>query len=108
MRDMLGTSGGCTRGAYRACRRPLLLSPADLFRGSRVSPAPFLPVIEMGCRVKPGNDGGGMAQVAPTSPRRGRWRGSVRRKTAGRSEEHTSELQSLMSITYAFLCLKTQ
>src|SRR3546814_1389981 len=28
--------------------------------------------------------------------------------SAGRSEEHTSELQSLMAISYAVLCLKNQ
>src|SRR3546814_8632650 len=30
----------------------------------------------------------------------------LRRSTSGRSEEHTSELQSLMSISYAVFCLK--
>src|SRR3546814_9129428 len=34
-----------------------------------------------------------------------RW---VRRLTAGRSEEHTSELQSLMRISYAVFCLKNK
>src|SRR3546814_3063235 len=29
-------------------------------------------------------------------------------RKAGRSEEHTSELQSLMRISYAVFCLKTQ
>src|SRR3546814_8704009 len=29
-------------------------------------------------------------------------------RAKGRSEEHTSELQSLMSISYAVLCLKTK
>src|SRR3546814_3820282 len=33
-------------------------------------------------------------------------RGMTRRWTASRSEEHTSELQSLMRISYAVLCLK--
>src|SRR3546814_1502095 len=33
-------------------------------------------------------------------------RGSTRRIFAGRSEEHTSELQSLMRISYAVFCLK--
>src|SRR3546814_10503541 len=32
--------------------------------------------------------------------------GSVRRNVALRSEEHTSELQSLMRISYAVFCLK--
>src|SRR3546814_1186285 len=31
---------------------------------------------------------------------------SHRRQTSGRSEEHTSELQSLMRISYAVFCLK--
>src|SRR3546814_991009 len=30
------------------------------------------------------------------------------RRQAGRSEEHTSELQSLMRISYAVFCLKTK
>src|SRR3546814_6935987 len=32
--------------------------------------------------------------------------GAERAATAGRSEEHTSELQSLMRISYAVFCLK--
>src|SRR3546814_7785327 len=32
--------------------------------------------------------------------------GKARKKERGRSEEHTSELQSLMRISYAVLCLK--
>src|SRR3546814_2178597 len=35
-----------------------------------------------------------------------RLRGSVRGRAAHRSEEHTSELQSLMRISYAVFCLK--
>src|SRR3546814_2960297 len=31
---------------------------------------------------------------------------ALRRRTANRSEEHTSELQSLMRISYAVFCLK--
>src|SRR3546814_1116218 len=37
----------------------------------------------------------------------GRYRPQCRRPVGGRSEEHTSELQSLMRISYAVLCLKT-
>src|SRR3546814_6031647 len=33
-------------------------------------------------------------------------RGGLRRAGSGRSEEHTSELQSLMRISYAVFCLK--
>src|SRR3546814_1769863 len=35
-----------------------------------------------------------------------RRRGQPDQQTAGRSEEHTSELQSLMRISYAVFCLK--
>src|SRR3546814_2849394 len=34
------------------------------------------------------------------------WTGRSREPVAGRSEEHTSELQSLMRISYAVFCLK--
>src|SRR3546814_10550264 len=46
---------------------------------------------------------GGAAAAGPTKD--GRWRRRVRAR-AIRSEEHTSELQSLMRISYAFFCLK--
>src|SRR3546814_8332753 len=36
----------------------------------------------------------------------GRWRRAGRRRRRHRSEEHTSELQSLMRISYAVFCLK--
>src|SRR3546814_9457841 len=46
-----------------------------------------------------------------TSGRQGRWARSRRASSAAakapRSEEHTSELQSLMRISYAVFCLKT-
>src|SRR3546814_5352404 len=44
------------------------------------------------------------ATAAPAPPRRGSGAGST--STSRRSEEHTSELQSLMRIAYAVLCLK--
>src|SRR3546814_2046738 len=37
---------------------------------------------------------------------RGRWRQCLGRSRCLRSEEHTSELQSLMRISYAVFCLK--
>src|SRR3546814_2536900 len=40
--------------------------------------------------------------------RRGAARGETHRQDHGRSEEHTSELQSLMRISYAVLCLNKQ
>src|SRR3546814_9514055 len=44
------------------------------------------------------------------SPRGHWWRPSVfhTRRLVNRSEEHTSELQSLMRISYAVFCLKTK
>src|SRR3546814_9085320 len=41
------------------------------------------------------------AKVRETNP-------AVAKDTVGRSEEHTSELQSLMRISYAVFCLKTK
>src|SRR3546814_6750923 len=45
---------------------------------------------------------GGATGRARRNPR-GRWLGRLRQR---RSEEHTSELQSLMRISYAVFCLK--
>src|SRR3546814_3635861 len=71
----------------------------------------------------PGSEGNGLAAlkallmarvaaVAADDLRASRYAGRPRRpgqaaKEAGRSEEHTSELQSLMRISYAVFCLKT-
>src|SRR3546814_1707557 len=44
------------------------------------------------------------ARASPTQSTRRSER--CRKKTVGRSEEHTSELQSLMRISYAVFCLK--
>src|SRR3546814_3919471 len=43
--------------------------------------------------------------LLPIPQRRGRYR-SYAREDVARSEEHTSELQSLMRISYAVFCLK--
>src|SRR3546814_18843107 len=63
-----------------------------------------------------GRDGGDDHAAAPSvrRARGGRWRAHHdpqrlfrdRRGVLGRSEEHTSELQSLMRISYAVFCLK--
>src|SRR3546814_4374079 len=42
----------------------------------------------------------------PSSDRTARWWRRLRSVRARRSEEHTSELQSLMRISYAVFCLK--
>src|SRR3546814_5362703 len=57
-----------------------------------------------------------VAQRLPSRRRKARRRGRPRqdlgaldrRPAAGRSEEHTSELQSLMRTSYAVFCLKTK
>src|SRR3546814_10269183 len=50
----------------------------------------------------------GPASVLPTSTSPCIWAGLLRqhRQSGPRSEEHTSELQSLMRISYAVFCLK--
>src|SRR3546814_4138461 len=53
-----------------------------------------------GCRAMPGTQGAG----AECGRRRRARAGCLRRRS--RSEEHTSELQSLMRISYAVFCLK--
>src|SRR3546814_3320790 len=60
--------------------------------------------------VRPGADAVGRAAPGPLAAGRladgpGHHRGQLRR-AADRSEEHTSELQSLMRISYAVFCLK--
>src|SRR3546814_2961521 len=54
-----------------------------------------------------GCSGYGDCYVSPDQVRAARG-GLVSRILASRSEEHTSELQSLMRTSYAVLCLKTQ
>src|SRR3546814_1804208 len=50
----------------------------------------------LGLIAQTGNDLAGALSIAPQQPR----------GEPGRSEEHTSELQSLMRISYAVFCLK--
>src|SRR3546814_3556554 len=52
---------------------------------------------------------GGLAREGGAGTRPADYRGGERRETRDlRSEEHTSELQSLMRISYAVFCLKTK
>src|SRR3546814_6467391 len=55
-------------------------------------------------------DGFAICQFCPAVPTtiRGRIGGAPNLPSSGRSEEHTSELQSLMRISYAVFCLKKQ
>src|SRR3546814_7184662 len=50
-----------------------------------------------GRRLRPREDGADLGQLQP---------GARRLRDLARSEEHTSELQSLMRISYAVFCLK--
>src|SRR3546814_1534123 len=86
---------------------PLFRSVADLVQGGMRAQARGA----AGARARVCKAGGRLAitppagRTAPARPRRwpgGRW--PARRP--GRSEEHTSELQSLMRISYAVFCLK--
>src|SRR3546814_7362150 len=49
---------------------------------------------------------GGEAADAALHEDMGRWLRALRQRLGRRSEEHTSELQSLMRISYAVFCLK--
>src|SRR3546814_1529738 len=101
-------------GARQARRRvPRLPDGARAARHPRSGPA------RAGAR--PG-DGARPGRTRPRRPEMGRADGAVQptrlrgrvrvdgnadvRRRAGRSEEHTSELQSLMRISYAVFCLK--
>src|SRR3546814_2215654 len=60
-----------------------------------------------------GSEFGNLALSGSTARRNGRWQGTLAslqlepsRGSAWRSEEHTSELQSLMRLSYAVSCLK--
>src|SRR3546814_4492602 len=50
-------------------------------------------------------DSAGCGVARPINPHR-RYHGPCKSGWVGRSEEHTSELQSLMRISYAVFCLK--
>src|SRR3546814_10191165 len=56
-------------------------------------------------RIGPGAEGG-ILRLFPASRRRAVHGHRTRAVEQGRSEEHTSELQSLMRISYAVFCLK--
>src|SRR3546814_7683577 len=58
--------------------------------------------------VPPSEICGRMRKVRPTSSRDIVWKGLLAPIDVFRSEEHTSELQSLMRISYAVFCLKTK
>src|SRR3546814_5794630 len=77
----------------RSTRTDTLFPYTTLFRSLRRSS------VRVGNRRALGLPRHGTRDRVPTASRR-------RRPCGGRSEEHTSELQSLMRISYAVFCLK--
>src|SRR3546814_9904499 len=76
-------SPGLEAGLVKPTQPTILFDNRVITKGSRLKPLP-------------------QERVAGASP----WAWSVRRRpTGGRSEAHTSELQSLMRISYAVFCL---
>src|SRR3546814_5815899 len=88
----------------RSTRTDTLFPYTTLFRSPAASPPTGR---RQGSRRRPGSIS---RRSAPKGRRRRRRRRPVRvpegRNRHGRSEEHTSELQSLMRISYAVFCLK--
>src|SRR3546814_2947721 len=70
--------------------------------GSSSPRSPYAVSKRLPCDIGP-EMAGTSSHQACGSAASSRWNGSM---YAGRSEEHTSELQSLMRISYAVLCLK--
>src|SRR3546814_7804077 len=99
-------AASCRAGEHAPVGTPLLPKPvhrpsAGYLRCVRARTAWCKAAVWLGhggrCRYT-----GGMSRViAANEYRRERWRNGL-----GRSEEHTSELQSLMRISYAVFCLK--
>src|SRR3546814_8671533 len=87
------TGRGCGHGRKRPCGR--IRAAPTYEAGSTQSHRKFTEIWGTGaCRT-----GAGRTGTAHRGPGRGPGH-------AGRSEEHTSELQSLMRISYAVFCLK--
>src|SRR3546814_8099757 len=90
-----GRDGGRPLRRERGARRADAVAPADHQRAGRIVRPQFL------------GRGDGRAGERPCDPRRDRF-GNERDQPHTRlcrSEEHTSELQSLMRISYAVFCL---
>src|SRR3546814_10338198 len=83
----------------RSTRTDTLFPYPTLFRSTAHSAA------SVRCRERSTGQADSRAARRPVAPT-GRARGRGRRERAVRSEEHTSELQSLMRISYADFCLK--
>src|SRR3546814_9751232 len=89
----------------RSTRTYTLFPYTTLFRSL---PAPGAGLQGQGDRSRQRGDRHGQRGQAGFRVRLGRRRPEPRRHGGSRSEEHTSELQSLMRISYAVFCLKKQ
>src|SRR3546814_3045603 len=89
----------------RSTRTDTLFPYTTLFRSGRDGTAREISGCPDGHRCRRRSQAGGQAhwQCRLDESSRGRGRG---RRRSDRSEEHTSELQSLMRISYAVFCLK--
>src|SRR3546814_7845304 len=75
-------------------------------QSARRGPCGVLQARSLHVHLKPRRRGGGAARVAEERPLDDARRRHDALPLAFRSEEHTSELQSLMRISYAVFCLK--
>src|SRR3546814_8748720 len=99
----LGRGAGAVAG-YRPSGAGHADRPARAACNSLVLPAAaFALAVPLPAGEHAGTGGGGVDRAA--RPPEGR-HDSLRSVARGRSEEHTSELQSLMRISYAVFCLK--
>src|SRR3546814_5684337 len=90
----------------RSTRTDTLFPYTTLFRSEPGMPQPFVDTETAG-RAARLLLAGHLAGTRSRSRAKGEFGSSRRcRGAAGRSEEHTSELQSLMRISYAVFCLK--
>src|SRR3546814_6316952 len=91
-----------------AVRRRTFAPPlSDGLRG-RLAAARAAGVVRERRALLEGRGGAGVARFSADRMGRMELAGRYARAGVGRSEEHTSELQSLMRISYAVSCLKTK
>src|SRR3546814_9831958 len=96
-----------TRRTPRATRTDTLFPYTTLFRSRESQQQPAFQVGLGRCRVGLVEEGvGGAVLGQPAVVQEENVIGEALRLAAVRSEEHTSELQSLMRISYADFCLK--
>src|SRR3546814_1566979 len=90
----------CPADSLYTAKYNKLRSPNDSLAGSSI----IVPVAHV-CRVVP-RDGDGACAVGACGCEPAGVPNGGGRRLGSRSEEHTSELQSLMRISYAVFCLK--